>query len=382
MANTFITPDLVAAEGLNILRNRCVMKDLVHTDYAKEFVNAIGDTVNVRVPASLTAADFTTAISAQNVTESYVGVKLRYFKDVSVTLTSKDNTLELKDFTKQIVEPAMAALAEQIDADIANFIFENASTSVSRSATSPNTLTNIAALGKALDKAKAPQSDRSLVFSPDHKYAYALTDNLSKAAYAGDNQALRDANLGRLYSMETYMDQNTPASTATTSGTAVGTMKITGIVGANTVAVTELDTNAVTLAAGDGFIYDGKLYRASAGDTATLKAIAALAITPNFAGLNTSGTAANVNTAVTVQVLRNSTSLAFHRDAIAFVNRPMAVPQGAVKAAVASADGLSVRVVWGYDMSSKSDTISFDILYGLAALRAALAVRLVDGTLS
>ncbi|MFA6336270.1 MAG: P22 phage major capsid protein family protein, partial [Bacteroidales bacterium] len=294
------------------------------------------------------------------------------------TLTSKDATLELKDFSKQIIAPAMAAIAEQIDADIANYIFENAATTVSRSATSPNTLTNIAALGKALDKAKAPLQDRSLVFSPDHKYAYALTDNLSKAAYAGDSQALRDANLGKLYSMETYMDQNNPASTATTSGTAVGTMKITGIVGAGTVAVTELDTNAVTLAAGDGFIYDGVLYRASAGDTATLKAIAALAITPNSAGL----AGANVNSAVTVQIVRNSTSVAFHKNAVAFVNRPLAVPQGAVKAAVASADGLSVRVVYGYDMSSKSDTISFDILYGIKYLRTALMVRLVDGTLS
>ena len=52
MANTFITPQMVANEALAILRSNAVYKELVHTDYSKEFVDQIGDTVNVRVQAT------------------------------------------------------------------------------------------------------------------------------------------------------------------------------------------------------------------------------------------------------------------------------------------------------------------------------------------
>ena len=55
---------------------------------------------------------------------------------------------------------------------------------------------------------------------------------------------------------------------------------------------------------------------------------------------------------------------------------------GAAKTAVASADGLSVRVVFDYNSTKKYDVISFDILYGVKVLRSTLAVRLVDGTLA
>ena len=117
MGNTLITPQLVAKEALAILRNNCVYKDLVHTDYSGDFVNHVGDTINVRVPAALSAKDFTSTIDKQDITESYVPVKLDKFKDVSVAVTSKEWTLSLVDFGKQVIEPAMAAIGEQIDKD-------------------------------------------------------------------------------------------------------------------------------------------------------------------------------------------------------------------------------------------------------------------------
>ena len=372
MPNTFITPDIVAAEGLAILRNMCIAKDLIHVDYSKEFVDAIGDTVNVRVPAVLVAKDFVDEISAQAATETSIPVKLDRFKDVSVTITSKDATLELKDFSKQIIEPAMVAIAEQVDADILNFMFEKAASTVTR-LTTTGTIKDIASLGKALDKAKAPQQGRSLVFGPDHKYVYATIDNLAKASYAGDNLTLRDANLGRLYTMESFMDQNAPASTATTSGTAIGTIKVASSSDAGEVDITEGSGATATLEIGDGFVYNGILYRFTQAVTLVSSEKASMTVSPAFpAGV----------TAKTVVIVRNGTSLAFHKNGMAFVNRPLAVPQGAVRSAVASADGLSVRVVYGYDMKTKADTISFDILYGLKELRTTFMHRLVDGTLS
>ena len=374
MGNTLITPTLVAKEALAILRNQCVYKDLVHTDYSPEFVNHVGDTVNVRVPASLVANDFSTAISKQNITESYVAVALNKFKDVSVAITSKEWSLSLIDFSKQVIEPAMAAIAETVDADIANRIFADAGNTVSRTAATPTTLGDFASVSKYLDVNKAPKFNRSLVMTPNHKYAYGLLDHLVKGSYAGDNDMLRRNELGPVFGIDTFMDQNTPTSTAATSGTATGTITVASSSTSGKVDLTAGSAPTATFKAGDGFIYDGILYRFTAA-TVTLSSSA-------LADVVTSPVFPESVSATVVYIVRNGASLAFHKDAVAFVNRPLAIPQGAVKAAVASADGLSVRVIFDYDIDSKSDVISFDILYGVKTLRSALAVRLVDGTLS
>lgn len=373
MANTFITPQMVAKEALAILRNNCVYKDLVHTDYSGDFVNKQGDTVNVRVPATLSAKKFATTIDKQNVTESYVPVKLDILRDVSVAVTSKDWTLNLEDFSKQVIAPAVAAIGEVIDADIANLIFEKAGSTVTRTALAPTTLGDFASIAKALDIAKAPKMDRSLVMTPHHKYAYGLLDNLVKGSYAGDSDLLRRNELGPVFGIDTFMDQNTPTSTAATSGTAIGTVKVASSSDAGEVDLTEGSAATATFKAGDGFVYGGVLYRFTADATLSTSALASVAVDPVFP--------ADI-AATTVVVVRNGSSLAFHKDAFAFVNRPLAIPQGAVKAATATADGLSVRVIFDYDIDTKSDIISFDILYGVKELRTAFAVRLVDGTLA
>ena len=70
-------------------------------------------------------------------------------------------------------------------------------------------------------------------------------------------------------------------------------------------------------------------------------------------------------------------SLAFHRNAIALVTRPLALPMGASKAAIVSHNGLGVRVVYGYDQDTKKDTVSLDIIYGIKTLDETMAVKLV-----
>ena len=46
MNNTFLTPEVVAKEALMVLTSNLVMADLVHRDYADDFV-AVGDTVSI-----------------------------------------------------------------------------------------------------------------------------------------------------------------------------------------------------------------------------------------------------------------------------------------------------------------------------------------------
>ena len=345
--NVFLTPEVVAKEALMVLQSNLVMADLVHRDYADEFVS-VGDTVSIRKPAKFVAKNFTGTAESQDITEGSVAVKLDRFRDVTVAVSSKQMSLDIADFSQQVVAPAMRAIAQAIDEDIlavgvskAGFIHEGDPGAAD--------LADIAALAKALDIAKVPVADRALVLHPEHKYRYALTQNLSNASCAGDNETLRNALLGKLYTLDTYMDQNAPDSNAATPGTATA-FTVTGAAGDTEVTVGGLQG---TIAAGDGFILDGCLYRFTEGGTGTLSIDQKLM-------KDASGAA--------VTVINAPNSLAFHRNAIALVTRNLSLPMGASRAAYAEAGGLGVRVVYDYDSATKTDKISFDVIYGIKEL--------------
>ncbi|MFE0517319.1 P22 phage major capsid protein family protein, partial [Streptomyces sp. NPDC058964] len=74
MANTFLTPDLIATRALATLYDTTVMAQLVHRDYDSDFRGRVGDTVTVRKPAVFTAQEFnrSTGIQPQDAVEGSV----------------------------------------------------------------------------------------------------------------------------------------------------------------------------------------------------------------------------------------------------------------------------------------------------------------------
>ena len=364
MANNFLTPSVIANEALMVLESNMVMAGLVHRDYSNEFVN-VGDTVTIRKPASFVAKNFTGNISTQDATEGSVAVKLDRFRDVSVDVTSQQLTLDIRDFSQQVVTPAMQAIAQAVDEDLLAVGIEKAGAKVAATP-NPTDLKDIANIGKTFDLNKVPVQNRRLVMHPTHKYAYVTTDNLSKVSYAGDNRALRDALLGSVYTMDTYMDQNAPDTTAQTAGTAT-TYKITAEKGATAVALSSVSAATGTVKAGDAFIYKGYLYRFTADATAAGNAIASVAIDQPLM---------DAAAAADVTIIKKPHSLAFHRNGLALVTRQLALPMGAAKAAIQSANGLAVRVVYGYNQTTKTDTVSFDVIYGIKELEPKMLVTL------
>lgn len=365
MANTFLTPDIIAKEALIVLENNLVMANLVHRDYSSEYVS-VGDTITVRRPASFVAQNFTGAIIRQDATEGSVPVKIDRHRDVSFEVTSKEMTLDIRNFSEQLISPAMRAIAQAVDADILNEV-ANVTNTVTATA-APTNLADIANLSKTLDINKVPLDMRRLVLNPTHKYRYALTDNLSKVAYAGNGETLRNAELGRIYTLDTYMDQNCPDTLAATPGTATA-YKITGTKDAKVVALASVTAATATIKKGDAFILDGYLYHFTADATAASGAVAEVGIDMPLVK--------DYTEAADAYLVNKPHSIAFHRNAFALVTRPLALPMGAANAAIASDNGLGVRVVYGYDQDTKKDTVSLDIIYGIKTLDASLAVKLV-----
>ena len=74
-----------------------------------------------------------------------------------------------------------------------------------------------------------------------------------------------------------------------------------------------------------------------------------------------------------------SMCMGFHRDAIALVNRPLALPNQAfgVQSGIGSYNNLSMRVAMQYDISSQGTKVTLDMLMGVKVLDTNLGVLLL-----
>lgn len=369
MPNTILTPSVIANEALMVLKNNLVMANLVHRDYEKEFVK-VGDTVTACKPAKFVAKNFTGAVSPQDIEESGIPVKMDRLRDVTVQVTSKEMSLNIKDFSNQVIEPAMQAIAQAVDGDVLATAIQGASRTITASDDSAQKPTkDIAKLASYLDFAGVPIQNRRLVLNPSHKLNYVTDDNMSKVSYSGDSKALRDAELGKLYTMDTYMSQNAPYPFGYLDNK-VGTaksFKVSGTAGESIVSLSALNTASATVKKGDCFIVDGYVYHITEDKTGASNAIESVAINqPLHDNLD----------AIEATVVSAPMSVGFHRNGIALVTRSLDLPMGNKNSYVASADGLAVRVVFDYDSTHKIDTCSFDILYGIKTLDKEMIVNL------
>jgi hypothetical protein len=370
MANTFISPTLVAQEVLIALEERLAASGLVYRGVERDFSipRAKGDTINVKVPATFSSKQFVTATAAQNVTESSVAVKLDTIADVTVDITSKQMTLEIDDLSAQILRPAAYAIAEQVESNVLAALVANASLSETKTATA--VISDIGALAKALDKKKVAKSERYLFFSPLHQYEYAALDAIVHFEKSQNIGALREAELGRVYGFECYGSSLLPDTDAATAGTATS-YKVTGAIGATTVALGTMSAADATIKTGDKFIYDSHIYEFTADGTGSGSAIASITIEPALH-------VAMADVAPTL-VVRAPYSVGFHKSALTLACAPMEAPLGGAIGAVAtSPSGLSVRVVYGYTQSSKTNNISIDLLYGIKLLDGNRIVKMID----
>lgn len=360
MPNTILTPQIIANEALMVLQSNLTMANLVHRDYSAEFVK-VGDTITVRKPATFVAKNFTGQTEGQDIAEGSVPVTMDRFRDITVNVGSKEMTLNIKDFSEQVIAPAMQAMAQQIDADLLAVGISKANKKATVSDTPA--ITDIAGVGKALDMAKAPRANRRLVLPPTILYKYNTLDNFAKQCYKGDSAALQESEIGKVYSCETFMSQNCPENQNDTPGT-VKSYKVAGKKNATQFTVSDGTTAASTIKKGDQLIVNGYLYTVTE-DVTLASGAGTVKVDQNIPD----------NVAATdAFVVNKAHALGFHRNGLALVTRNLELPMGNKNAYIASADGLGIRVVFDYDSDHKQDKVSFDIIYGIKELDADLLV--------
>lgn len=375
MSNTFLSANRIARAALPVLENNLVMAGLVYRDLDNTFANE-GDTIQVRKPASFTAVEFDGDLTGeyQAISESSVSVQLGTIADVSVEVTSKELSLDIMSFSEQIIKPAMVSLAEKIDADLCG-LYKDVYSYYGTSGTTPDELADISGARKLLNTQKVPTSDRSFVIDPEADAKFTTLDIFARVDALGSTEGLREASLGRKLGMNMFMDQNIKTHTAGTF-TALAAPKLSAAtaVGDTTIAV-DGGSGTETLLDGDIFTLGSYQYAVTANATATAGAIAAVSVYPAIKEIN----ADNADlTFPDKTALAHTANLAFHKNAFALVSRPLMSPMGGAESYTTSiGNGINVRVTMGYDMDTKTNKVSFDVLYGVKTLYPELATRLI-----
>lgn len=368
MGNTLLTPSIIAKEALMVLENNLVMASKVYRDYDPEY-QKVGATITIRKPATFEATAFSTTIIVQDATESSVQVVLDKHMDVSFSVTSKDMALNIVDFSRQFIEPALRAHAQSVDyaltglhADVAGHYPVSATQVVG----------DIANIGAQLNIQKVPFGDRSGVMDSITYARYIALDAFSHASKRGDGgKTLREAEIGRVLGIDWYQDQNirTAAAGLTDTAGAVAGAVTAGATAATVNALTDsqvLEDNALFKVAGDDFGY-----RVTNGPVTVASTAAVITFTPACKnGWD--------DTKVVTFQTGGRRNMVFHKNAFCLATAPLAAPTGGAESAVENYKGLTLRVVKQYDITYKKDVISIDMLYGTKTLDADLAAILVD----
>lgn len=366
MANSYVTMKNIARKALPILVDNLVFPNLVYKDYSGDFMGK-GDTVQVKKPPIFEAAEFSSSISVQDSETTAVDVKLDTIADVSVEITSKDLATEDSQFFQNVLPSMAVAIAEKINSDgleLAKDIPYYSGTA----GTTPDALEDFSDIRKALNSRKVPMGMRNAVWNVDADAKFTQLDSLVEVDKAGSNKALREGQIGRVFALDNYYSQSVYEHTAGTF-TAVASPLTAGAVAVGDTSI-DLDggSGTETILAGDIFTISDQQFVATADATASSGAVT-VQVYPAATAIIADNTAVVFPDKTALGSVRN---LGFHQNAFAWVTRPLPAPSDA-KSYTTSYNGITLRVTQSYDIDSKKETLSMDVLYGYKTLYPELA---------
>lgn len=367
MPNNFLEVKNIARQTLPRLVNNLVFPNLVHRDFSNDFVPGLGTKIQVKKPVKLIAEEFNESqgVKPQGINEESVEVKLDKLATVDVEFSAIQRATNVDDLNRLFLEPAAVALAEKINNDGLD-LYKFVPTAVGTAGTTPSELTDLANVRKQLNKQLVPVAGRVGVWDTEADAAFSTVPAIVNAEKSGSTSALREGSIGRVMGLDNYMSQAVRKHTAGTLKVTSGNITVkTQVVKSNEVVLTGTGLTG-TLVKGDIITIVGKQY-AVAEDTSASGTDIRVSVAPEI----------TANAGVQVDVLKSHTAnLAFNPMAFAYVTRPLQAPAG-VESYVTSHNGISLRVVRGYNMEKKKEMLSMDVLYGYTAIYPELATRVL-----
>lgn len=411
MVNTLLTINMITREAVRLWRNSNALLQNVDMQYDDSFANTgakIGTALRIRLPNDYTVRTGAAA-SVQDTAEQSTTMVLATQKGVDVSFSSVDRAMSLDDYSERVLSPAINNLAGSIAADLMNGseggvanIVANLSSGV---IINPQATTYLQA-GALLSNNSAPLGSRKIVNDP-----------FTEARVVGSLAGLLNPNktISRQYDTGTMqqalgfdwlMDQTVIKHT-------VGTFSAGTVNGASQTGLT-LAVNAITgtLNAGDIINIAGvngvnRITKVTTGQARQFVVTAAAAngatslsiypaiipgsVSPAYVpatGANAAqyqtvtGSPANA-AAITLDTANPASStyrknIAFAPQAVTMATADLELPKGVHEADRQTYDGVSMRMVTAYNVSTDQFITRLDILYGYLWVRPEWAVVVAD----
>jgi len=400
MANSFLKPSAITAEAQRVLHNALPFTKNIDKQHDKETEfggQKRGSTLRVRLPNQYTVRS-TWAINAQDQDEQSVSLVIGQIRGVDMNFSDADLALDINEFSKRFISPAIKTLASQVDSYNFSQAYKAVYNSAGTAGTTPNTALIWLQGGQKLNETATPEDDRVAVINPA---AQASTvsglSTLFHASSALEKQYLK-GKMGNALGFEWFMSQNVPNHTC---GTRSGSILVDDDTAANategstTIHVDGLGAATQTFTVGDVFTVAGVYAvnpqtKQSTGALQQFVVTAAVTASGSECDLTvspamyTTGALQNIDafpvSEATVTVIGTASlvypqNMVFHPEAFTFATANLEMPADVSFKSQMAVDGINMRILRQYDINNANYPCRIDIFFGFLAQRPELACR-------
>jgi hypothetical protein len=394
MANTILTPTAVTREALRVLHAKLKFIGSINREYDDQYAKKgakIGNDLKIRLPNQYTVRTGA-VLDVNNTAEESVTLSVATQKGVDVNFSSEEMTMDLDDFSKRILQPAMARLASEMEKD-AYSMYKDVYNMVDSDGAAIDYVDILDARRKLIENLVPDEDMLSSQLAPFH--VPKLLNDLK--ALDNDSRSIsQNYKTGMVANFAgTEFFQNTHATNHTT-GTAVQGDSLYNVNGAtedgaditvNTGTTTFLVGDVITIAgcnavhpetkADLGYAQQFVITANSGANATTLNISPAIVVSgakQNVSGYPTNGGAITKVGGGASSVI--NTSMLYHKDAFTFATADLIMPSGVDFSARQVLDGISMRIVRQYDINNDQFPCRLDVLYGYKAIRPQLACRI------
>lgn len=407
MAQTLLTIGMITQEALRKLYNNLVFVNHIARDWDDQFGKKggkIGDTVNLRLPVRF-APTTGQGLQLQDLNETSVPLVLTTQYQRAFVTTSADMELNIDDYAKRFIEPAMMSLANQVDFDgLGQYV--NVYNEVGTPGTPPSTADTALAAGQRLNEEAAPVDGRYVIMSPqmNRSWVNGLSGFFNPQKTIGE-QTTKGMMYNNLLGFDRWlMDQNTRIQTVGPLGGTPTVNATAGQTGSSIVTTGWTAAAASRLNVGDVFTIGAGatgVFAVNPQNQQSTGALRQFVVTAPFSSDGSGNGTISISPAIittgpyqtvvaapaalaTINVngAANTASprgLGYHPDAFAFACATLPLPPNTVADRKSDKQlGLSIRTVQAYDINTDRFVMRLDLLGGFATPYPQLATRIAS----
>lgn len=200
--SNFLKSTVLRDTVLDALSRMLTVSSTVWRDAGGNFRGASGDTVTVRVPAYTVANDRVlrsgTSRSRRGLFESSVPVTLDHNLYRDVPLTDEEQTLDILNFARQVMNPMLGGIARGIEDVLLEDAITGATYQHDIGFDPDDAYASIVTARKHLNDSRVPFTERYLAVGTSVAAALIEAPQFSKVNESGTSMTLREGELGRI----------------------------------------------------------------------------------------------------------------------------------------------------------------------------------------